>query len=193
MSFFDKVYSKVFGEPSKSKPLEESGLLKRGDHFIRLFEDWKSKGRKDEVIDQIRSAIVLKAKGIDQEPLITLLDSTSSKGVFIRYSNVFQPHEFSYLIDHFSERILDEFNYKVGNADFRMIEQESNVLTIERRYLKPKTNFESPLDQLFGNILLEHQLENNQSKSFKLQVNIYQDRNYLEPKDFQILQRYLFE
>jgi len=191
MSFFDKVYSKVFGESGNTKPLEEAGLLKRGEHFQKQYEDWKSNGRSDKVVDQIRTSILLKGKGLDQEPRVTVLDSSSSKGFFVEHAEFFKEHELSFLLDYFSERILEEFNYKVGNADFRMSEKDFGVLITERRYLKPKTNFESPIDQGFGNILIEHQLINNQSKNFKLQVNIYNDRNYLEPKDFQILQRYL--
>ncbi len=191
MFFFDKVYSKVFGESGNTKPLEEAGLLKRGEHFQKQYEDWKSIGRSDKVVDQIRTSILLKGKGLDQEPRVTVLDSSSSKGFFVENDDSFEEHELSFLLDYFSERILEEFNYKVGNADFRMSEKDFGVLITERRYLKPKTNFESPIDQGFGNILIEHQLINNQSKSFKLQVNIYNDRNYLEPKDFQILQRYL--
>ena len=130
---------------------------------------------------------------MDQEPYLSVLDTNSSRGIALSQSAFFRDKEFSFILDFLAESILNNFNYKVANADFRMAEKGSKVESVERRYLKPKTNFSTPIDQQFGNILIENRLEDNKPKALKLQVNVYQDRNYQNPREFQDLIDSLFK
>jgi len=193
MAFFDQIVSKIFGDKKSDLIVEDHSLLKRSDSFDSQYKEWLSSERKNEIITQVRTSIALKQKDLDQEPYVSLLDTLGSKGFAISYSSFFQDKEFSFLLDLFAESILEKFNYKKANADFRMAEKGSKVESIERRYLKPKTDFSTPIDQQFGNILIENRLEDNKPKSLKMQVNAYQDRNYQNPRDYQELIESLFK
>ncbi len=193
MSFFDKVYDRLFGDANESPSVEEHHLLKRGDRYMHDFHLWSSGDRMETIRAQIRTSIVLKERDLPQEPYVYLLNAGTSNGIAIDFSSFFHASEFSFLLDYLAEDILRNFNYKKSNADVRIAEKEDQIITTERRYLKPKTNFETPIDQQFGNILMETQIVGNTPRQFKLQVNSYRDRNYHPPKPFEDLLNHLFE
>ena len=191
MSFFDQVYQRLFSQ-SKGEPIEDHRLLKRNNQFQLDFDHWISSERKTKILDDLRNSWILKQKELDQEPSLYLLVTNSSNGIAISFSPYFEKAEFAYLLDYFGSRILDAFPYKKANNDVRVSAKKNSVETIERLYLKPKTNFSQPINQYFGNILLENIQVDDQPQLLKIVANTYSDRNYSDPDDFVNLASHLF-
>ncbi len=193
MSFFDQVYSKLFNGENGISPVEEHKLLIRGKRYQTAYENWLESPRFTEIRAQIKTSIVLKQKELDQEPFVHILDTPNNKGLAIDHSEFFANGEFSFLMDWLAEKITKDFPYKLVNSDLRIKETSQSVITTERRYLKPRPQFESPIDQQFGNVILENQIKGKEQRLLKIQVNSYQDRSYSSPRHFRELMDHLFK
>ena len=75
--------------------------------------------------------------------------------------------------------------YRLANSDRRFADQPDEVVkTTERHYLKPPLNTEPPLDQRYGNVLIELVKENEEPRYLKVMVTTYHDRSYQPAQSF---------
>ena len=178
MSFFNEIYDKLFGPAEKQEPVFVHQLLTRTDTFKEKFETWKNGARLPEVLGMIQTSLQLKARDIEQEPATHLLKFSGSNAFAISYSEVFLPQELQFLTDWMAERVLQRLSYRQANADIMVRERVNQVETIEKYYLKPKTSDNTPIDQQFGNILIENFVIGTKPSYMKVTANYYTDRMY---------------
>jgi hypothetical protein len=85
---------------------------------------------------------------------------------------------------HYSTKVK-ELGYRMVNRDVMRKEQGKEVQTILKAYLKPPMSFDIPIDQLFGNVLLELFKLNNYYQHLKITVSGYSDRKYQQPEPYE--------
>jgi hypothetical protein len=192
MAFFDDVYKKLFGKkaPKNSRILHEK--LTRSDSYARKFEEWINGSWHTTRLSGIRTSYELKKKGIEQNPIVHVMNNQYACGFAISYTDYFNRDEFSYMLDHLSEKLL-KLDYKLANSDLQITDKGTYTETVEKKYLKPRINVEPPIDQKYGNILIENVLVDDKPSYFKLSANIYSDRLYTKARSFDELVEYIFE
>ncbi|MCB2221668.1 MAG: hypothetical protein KQI35_14830 [Bacteroidetes bacterium] len=183
MSFSDQVFERIF--PDK-KGIEQGRLpvlaeeIKRDTVYKQAFEKWIGSHRKEEMLTTIEEAYQHALhQGSD---LITRMAGQGFRGFIIHgeESNLTQ-QEASFLLDYWQNRIL-LLNYRLYSSYHEHFIRESQVLVEERYYFKPviKDN-EPPLDQEYGNILIESKTLGQSLLSVKCQTTSYTGFNYKTP------------
>lgn len=192
MAFFDDIYARVFGKDKISEPVFVHKLLKRSNVFLEKYEHWK-RVRKDELLSSIDTSLQLKAKGIEQDPQTHLLNFSGSNAFAVSYSAEMGSEELQYLTEWFAEHVLDHLRYRKANGDIMVRERDQIVETIEKIYLKPIAGEEAPIDQQFGNILIENFVIGTKPSYMKVTANYYMDRMYQTHRPFEELTAFLLK
>mgnify|MGYP006268077639 CR=1 FL=1 len=192
MSFFDDVYNKIFGKnvPKNTKILHER--LQRSGAYNDKYREWINGSWHSTRLAGIRTSYELKKKGIEQNPVVHVMNNQYACGFAISFTDYFNRDEFSYMLDHLSEKLL-KLDYKLANSDLQITDKGTYTETVEKKYLKPRINVEPPIDQKYGNILIENVMINDKPSYFKLSANIYSDRLYTKALSFEELADYIFQ
>ncbi|MCR9253515.1 MAG: hypothetical protein NXI20_24075 [bacterium] len=186
MSFFDKVYQKVFGKPEPSKASIVHEPIKRDSKFQFYYEEWKASTNSDDLLQQIIDSYNLKLQKEDSIPKVHILNSPYSNGLAISYDKSVSERDFEYLLDLFRDRILDNLGYRLEVSDRLITEKKNHIETKQKHYLKPvRPKEEGLIPQLYGNILLEHIQVNNEPSYLRIQANTYNDQLFEKPDKFE--------
>lgn len=185
MSFFDEVFSKLFKKKNAETVPVVHEPLKRTDRQQQAYEQWIGSGQHKVLLDAITDAHHKKKLDILSEYQVHLLNTPYSNGIAISYHEKMGKEAFRHLFDYLKEQTLP-MNYRLAQADRRILDRGDYEEVIEKWYLKPsKTSPDDQVvNQLYGNVLLEHNLIDQKPSFIKLMVNIYQDRAYTQALDF---------
>jgi len=163
-------------------PVKEK--LIRGNKFQKAFFEWKDSDREIEVLDRLKMQYQ-DTKAGSQADLFHIHKSPQANGFFFDDRIGISPQEFSFLLDSFKHRTA-AMGYSLYSSERHSIEKSETVQVIERHYLKPEIDrsFNPPIDQRYGNVLLEYVAYNHKPAYLKVMVTSYSDRNYKEALDF---------
>ena len=90
------------------------------------------------------------------------------------------------------EKMLQE-SYRQVHAD-RIIEGKNDHIEVQERYhLKPELSKKEPFSQMYGNVHVELLKYDKKEIRLKFLVNVYSDRKYAEPWEFDDLMSLLFD
>ena len=193
--FVDRMLKKLFGGKPDS-PLEDMAPVKekliRGDKFLYEFQEWKDSDRSEAVFSRLASLHEDVLNGQETD-LLHIHKTPQANGFFFDDRTGVEAEEFSYILDSFKDRALEE-GYSIYSSEKRYQEKSDSVQEMERHYLKPSIDpaLELPIDQRYGNILLEYVAYNDKPAYLKVMVSCYSDRNYTRALDFQDLVTKLF-
>lgn len=185
MTFFDEVFSKLFGKKeAPSVPVIHEPLL-RTQGQSHDYADWVATDVHIGMIEDLSSAYHKKKLGIVSPLEVHLLNTRYSNGFALSYDESISSESFRNLFDYMKERTLT-FGYKLAQADRRILDKGDFEETIEKWYLKPDVvhsgkEFE---DQRYGNVLMEHIAVDRKPSYIKVMVNVYQGRPYAEALPF---------
>jgi len=183
MGFFEDVYNKLFSKSqSNAKILHE--VLERSDTFKSDYLKWMLESGLDDKLNSIRTSYELKKKGIEQNPIIHVLSSKYANGFAISFSDYFLKSDFAFLLEYFGKK-TKELGYKLSNNDLTISDKGKYTQTIEKLYLKPIISAEPPIDQKYGNILIENVLIDDKPSYLKLHASIYSDSLYKNALSFE--------
>lgn len=185
MTFFDEVFSKLFGKkestiaPVIHEPLSRTAV--QSDKYA----DWVAAGAHLGMIDDISNAYHKKKLGIVSPIEVHVLNTRYSNGFALSYDESIPGDTFRNLFDYFKEQTLT-LGYKLAQGDRRILDKGDYEETIEKWYLKPDIihsgkEFE---DQRYGNVLMEHVAVDRKPSYVKVMVNVYQGRPYAEALPF---------
>lgn len=189
MSFFDRIYKSLFDEKKDEISIREP--LKRSDSYLKKYDNWIKNEQFKERINTISDHYKLKLKDIDQTPGIHILATDYSNGFSISVED-FSLEEMQFLMDYLADKVVAS-GYRKPQSDVTLKSSGDHAVITEKHYLKPRWDYEAPIDQKFGNILLETQTINDKPKRLKLMANIYSDRNYTKALPFDLLMEVLLE
>jgi len=109
---------------------------------------------------------------------VHVFDSSSANGFALSFPKDLGKLGFQHLFDLLKEQVLT-MGYKLANSDRKLTDKGQFVMTVERHYLKPKTRqFEPPVDQRYGNVLIELVKEDDAPQYIKVMASVYNDRMY---------------
>lgn len=189
MAFYDQLINRLF---PKDKEVSIHEVLKRSPHFSRSYDQWKLSGRCVDEREAIRKSYHYKLSNLKPSIDIEVYHSPYANGLIIYPQKDKEPLSFEFLMEYIREK-LEMDGYRLVHADRKMMESVKMVTALEKYYLKPPLTTETPIDQKYGNVILELSYINNAPTKFKMMANIYSDRLYNEPRAFEDLITLLFE
>jgi len=193
--YFQNLFQKA-EQSSKTVPLLHDQIIRREEE-ITAYEKWKMSHVKNQLINWVEKAygqFINEGAAVDKS--IIFLDTNSSKGLAIYFSNMrYTPQEATHLFDFLKEKVL-ELNYRSANADIRTYTKGTVVESLAKYYLKPSLKNmlgNPPFNQEFGNISIELVCQDDLPKILKFSATSYNDRSYQKPKHFSQLMTHLFK
>ncbi|WP_258104125.1 hypothetical protein [Marinoscillum sp. MHG1-6] len=189
MSFFDQVYQKLFPRKSRGVILHE--VLKRSHNYSDHYQLWRDSELSNTLLNEISESLRLKEQGIVISPDVHQFRGDYSNGIAISYHEDIEKDHFQFLFDLLAERVK-ELGYKISVSDNLVTEKEGIIESKEKHYLKSRLSNERPIDQKYGNIIIEYIKINDQPSFIRLMALAYNDRLYKDPENFQELAAYLF-
>ena len=192
--YFQNLFQKV-EHSSKTEPLLHDPIIRKAAE-IATYEKWKASHIKNQLVDWIAKEYGQFIKdGISVDKSIIFLDTISSKGFAIYFSNMrYTPQEATNLFDFLKEKVL-ELNYRLANSDIRTYTKGAIVESLAKHYLKPSLKNmlgNPPFNQEFGNISIELICQDDLPKILKFSATSYNDRSYQKPQKFSQLMAHLF-
>ncbi len=165
-------------------------VIERDETYRAEFEEWKHSLACRRLRDWLWHQYALWVSLPDEvEKTIDFLDTPSSKGFAVHYTNEQVPtRQCRFFLDFLREKVL-ELPYRQTLADRRVYMVKNDVETLERYYLKPRQNRTSNklINQRFGNITIELVLRNDRPHQLRFRATAYNDRLYAEAGAFKEL------
>ena len=190
MGFFQKVIQRLFPPKATSGKLPFfSGSIDKNRSRGKDYETFLDSNEKERVLDFIRHQFHLFKTGEEDLNMIRILKTDSSNGFILRYPEQFNVRSFRFLFDYFKDKVA-ELDYYLYTSDERAYERKNHIETIERHYLKPslrrfrEAKPGEPIDQIFGNVLIELYFTDDTPSYIKLLANNYNDHKYKEARNF---------
>ena len=192
MTLINRLLQQLFpANEIEENPLKEvlvREMIKRNQVFLDEYELWKEAKLNEEMIAQIQAARTAR----DENPTASINyyrhAENMSNGFYVQASAEWNTTDYSFLVQWFIDKIIT-LDYYVNNATREAVVENGELTTVEMFYLKPKLKYrmEMPYNQLFGNIIIEHIIKDEQSSLVKLMANVYSDRNFKDPYNFEDL------
>lgn len=192
--FVDRIFLKLFGDKEESPevihPVKEK--LTRGNRFLSDWEEWQVSSRAAALLLRLESLYWDTARGSGTD-VFHIHSTPQANGFFFDDRTGVMAGEFSFVLDYLRDRALEE-GYTLYSSEKKYSEKSTSVQVVERHYLKPSLDrsLELPIDQRYGNILMEYVAYDDKPAYLKLMVTCYSDRNYTAAKNFKDLVPKLF-
>ncbi len=182
-SFGTRILNKLFGNKNKKEPLV-SGKLERSEEFENLYTRWKESSVLGSVLGDLQIAYNKSNAFGKYNPAFHVYHSHQANGFYFNTHMRFTKDIYAYLMEYFKDSVL-ELGYSIYTSDRKLKDRENGVQQIDRHYLKPTlSDTEPPIDQKYGNVLIELFSLDNEIQYLKVMVSVYSDRSYSEPKPF---------
>lgn len=186
----NELLNKIFGG---SKKITERQPLRRSEKDSLFYAQWSLMDRCRELVNLIHKSYHFKKAGMPAPLEIRLYEGAGSNGfAIISGSKHMDTNEMTYLFEHFGT-VVKRMGYRMAHSDREMTDRQHYVEIRERQYLKPPLSLDQPIDQLFGNVLMELVYADKEPQYLKLMVNTYAGRPYAEAKPFDDFMEKLFE
>ena len=168
----------------------DSGMLTREDTFKTFFDQWKQSKACSDLLNELNRNFLNGEPQGTSKLAIDRHRSPGANGVSIYNLNPDQNpdvDEFRLLMDLFRDKVIT-LNYRPYSSTFEERILLDKTSRKERHYLKPGAwNTEMPMEQLYGNILIELDLVNDEVEQLKLLATYYTGYDYKPPANFEEL------
>lgn len=179
----NRWFSRLF---KPDDPVRVHEPYKLSETELAEYRAWSSGIRPVEVCRDLRIETDAIRLGISPPDSLHIVRSQSSNALILYNDGSLTTGEFHFLLHWLSEQVRS-LGYRTANADRLMEEKQENIETRLRIYLKPRPSDSLPLDQKYGNILLELHLLNRDVQYLKMQVSWYSDRSWTASLPFDSL------
>lgn len=189
MSDFWKYIKNIFKAAEESSPNQPviHELIIRTHEEQQDYDFWRDTLVRRRLMDWLKNQYAIsKVLPDDVDEALTFLNTPSSKGFAVHFNQTqYSKRDVVHFLDYLKEQVLT-LNYRTQISDLRTYNRPHWVETIQRHYLKPRTNFEEgkKTDQQYGNITVELILRNEQPYQLKFQATAYSDRLYQNAASF---------
>lgn len=182
----NRLLKNLFG---RGKPVTVHEPLRPSATELQDYRQWVS-GPVPSLMDQyIRNELRGLRAGLPARGAVHLVTSQSSAAIIVYGGETYDADDFRRYFHLLSERIR-QLGYRKANADRMIEEKKGTIETRLRIYLKPGFSSSTPLDQKYGNVLLELLFLDREMQYFKLQASWYSDRSWYEAHPFdELLER----
>lgn len=185
-SLFEQIQRLFTNSGNKGPEIHEP--LNRSDRFLRDQAAWDAAS----LLQLLKQEYQLNLLGNRSDTFIRL-ESPVSSG--FRWQAVpTTESDYDHLADYFKQILLKQ-DYRLYHADRKIKSVGEMVVELQRIYLKPRMRSETtdgePLDQKWGNLLIEVHRANGKVVALQLQANVYHDRIYAPHRSFDSLMEFL--
>lgn len=185
--FFDGPGGGGAGNQDKNAPA--SGALKRSEAFKEAFENWKATGKPDTLLNSLLKNFLSGEPPQDSSVQIDMHISPGANGLSITGLKSLENDQYRFLMDLFRERLVN-LKYRPYSSTFEEKPRGDRLIRYERHYLKPGVFSEQPpMEQLYGNMLLELELSNGEVDYLKMLATYYTGYDYKPAGNFDELVR----
>ncbi len=200
MNFFEWLKQNLFsssGQKAAPKqvdvPFIQEEIEKRRERFMERYHEWCRERSYKVIMSSLQTAFQESSMGRQAWLSMYQHRTPYSNGLYFPYKEGIDPEEFHFLFELMKDRVL-ELGYKHYNTDREIRDLSDRIETVETHFLKPPVNKEvgNVTDQIYGNILLEHNLINEQPNYIKMMAHIHSDSMKNDPKPFDELVSYIF-
>lgn len=188
-NFFDDLIKRLFpsSEGKKAHLPTLTEPIRRTEKEKHAYQEWLRQEKYQAVLKRIKESYYLNATNNLLD--LQIFKATAANGIALPYHASISDETFQHLFEWWKEKTL-QLGYRLQVAERRFFEEPTRVKTIEKYYLKPMlsyTDFDEnqPLDQKYGNILLELHFIDIRPQLLKVLVTTYSDRLYLPPLPFE--------
>ena len=184
---------KTSEESSPSNPVDHQ-LISRTEKEKEDFDFWKKTLIRRRLQDWLnKQYAIYQVTQDDVDEALDFLNTPSSKGFVVHFHKTqYSQRDVTHFFDFLKEKVL-ELDYRPQISDTRTYSRTSWVETIQRHYLKPRpfVKNEGKFRQLFGNVMIELELRNEEVYNLRFRATSYNDYQFQEAKDFRLLMQQL--
>jgi hypothetical protein len=161
-----------------------SKVLTRSDDFLAHYNNWKISGEASMMLKLLRATVEGSAGPEDSSPRVDFYSLPGAKGLSVYGLQATDHGNYRFLMDLLKERLLD-MDYRLYSSTSEKKSSTGDVIITERHYLKPAVRSSvAPMDQLFGNILIELEVLNDKGERLKLLATHYTGFDYKPVRNF---------
>lgn len=191
----EDLFSKLFPSYTIKSDTDETGgnqPLIRDEVYKKDFEIWKRSLKAKAMREQLMAGYLARSAQASTTQ-IALYTAPGAIGLTIKMPEDTDVKYYRFLLDLLREQLIAlQYNLYSSSAEEKTGADGVRCF-YERHYLKPGIlNKEHPIDQLYGSIMLELELEADQIKYLKVMSTYHTGYNYKPPQGFDALVRYLF-
>lgn len=192
---FEKFWRSLFGK--KETGVDQTFVtepLKRSEAFRQRYALWQNTNGLLQFIQYYRDSLerVLEQKQSNERVLIH--ESNGAAGIVLNFDqSEFTHPDFEFFFEWLKDRML-QLPYRLYTSDRHFKDKTDFVQRKERHYLKPVPVDPAslPVEQLYGNVMIEHIWVNEVPEMIKILATTYQGHNYQKPRSFEALCKHLF-
>ncbi|MCS6831948.1 MAG: hypothetical protein NZ521_00075 [Flammeovirgaceae bacterium] len=189
-NFFDDLVKRLFPSPSEGKKATVPLLtepIRRSEKEKQAYQAWLHQESYRTVLKDLRESYYFNATNNLLD--LQIFRTNAANGIALPYHRSISLETFQHLFDWWKDKTI-QLGYRLQIAERRFLEEPTFIKTIEKYYLKPMLSYvdfeeNQPLDQKYGNVLLELHIHDNRPHLLKLLTTIYSDRLYLPAQPFE--------
>lgn len=196
MSGFWEQVKALFTSAEESSPIQPAvhEMLVRTEEEQADYEHWKNTLVRRRLLDWLGNQFAIyQALPNDTDEAVDFLNTPSMKGFVVHFNQTqYSFRDAIYLLDYLKERIKT-LDYRLQLSDVRTYNRPNWVESVQKHYLKPRTNFEEgkKIDQQYGNISIDLVLRNDKPYHLRFSATSYSDHLYEDAAPFDELMQVL--
>jgi hypothetical protein len=172
---------------------DATGPLNRSAEFNKEFKKWKTSAEADTLLKNLYTNYLNGEPATTAHMGIKLHISPGADGFSIYDLKENSIDTYRFLMDHLKEKTIG-LAYQPYSSTWEQKTRMGQTIALERHYLKPAVrSTETPMDQLFGNILIELEMTGAKAKNLKLLATHYTGYDYKPAGSFDELIRNLLQ
>lgn len=197
MNLFSRLFSQLYPNKSEEKAIESEVLvrepIKQNKVFLKNFEEWIYNEMHLSLLNDLKEKRAQRKQQNPQGVNYFEVQNSTYSGFYFYGEERWNSSDYSYLVHYFLEQ-LKKLDYFVANSVREVIEEPEELKTTEQFFLKPALKFrkETPYNQLYGNLEIEHKIIDGETKMVKLMSSVYNDQHYNSAMNFDALLNKLF-
>lgn len=168
-----------------------SGQLVRNEAYSKTFEHWKTSGKADTLLRDLYKNFLNGEPAPESALQIDMHVSPGANGFSVKKLMPVGSEQFRFIMDLLREKI-ETLQYRLYSSTFEENSRGDKLIRFERHYLKPGLSTKQPpMEQLYGNILIELEMTNGEADYLKLLATHYTGFDYKPAGNFDELVRLL--
>ena len=190
MGFLNDMLGNLLPDRKEAEVEEPEVILREAivptKTFERKYGAWMENGMQKRLLDYLKECMA--ERQADPAAGVNLYFHTSkhANGFYFRSESPWVTEDYRFLV-HLISLKLKALRYVQNHATREVVEEKGELKTNEIYFFKPSLKFrrETPYEQLFGNVFVEHRIIGDSTELIKVMVNTYTDHIYKKPYDFE--------
>jgi len=195
MTLLKRLFGDLFSNSSTSLGQDEKLVREKIEYtefFLTEYEQWKVAGLFKDILEFVRAQKSLGMSDPIADTKYFQHRSDSANGFYFLSDDAFSNKDYSFITYYFSE-LLKENGYVLNNSRRDVQQKAEKLICTEEFYFKLplSSRAQSPIPQLWGNIIIQHHQIDDRTSYVKIMAHHYSDRSYEEAKDYEGLEELL--